>query len=111
MSHTLAEWQGKRLYFHFLQPNQYRSNKKFTPEEQKNALDRNLPYHFLVEKGYPLLENAIPHLRENHVKAYSAVEIFDGITETLYIDNCCHFNQRGNEILADYMAQCISSNL
>jgi hypothetical protein len=41
------------------------------------------------------------------VTFHSAVDIFDQETGTLYIDDCCHFNQRGNEILADFIADAI----
>jgi hypothetical protein len=108
MSRSLEAQQGKSLYFHFLQPNQYQSKKVFTPEEQKNALDEHLPYNFLVKKGYPVLQRVIPLLRENHVNAFSAVEIFDNLGKTVYIDNCCHFNRLGNEVLADFIFQCLS---
>ena len=108
MSRSLAAQQGKSLYFHFLQPNQYQSKKIFTPEEQKSALDQQLPYHILVGKGYPVLQAAIPRLRENQVNAFSAVEIFDNLEKTVYIDNCCHFNRLGNEVLADFIVQCLS---
>ena len=30
-----------------------------------------------------------------------------GVDETLYFDSCCHFNERGNEILAEVMAEAI----
>ncbi len=94
-------------YFHFLQPNQYYSKKSFTKREQETALDNQLAYNFLVKKGYPVLQQAVEALKKNHVNAFSAVGIFDKIKETVFIDQCCHFNQLGNEIFADFMANCI----
>ncbi|MCP5107338.1 MAG: hypothetical protein GY950_28385 [bacterium] len=91
-------------YFHILQPNQYYSNKTFTAEEKENALDASLPYNVLAKKVYPVLLKAVAALQKNHVKAYSAVGIFDKVTDTVYIDRCCHFNRRGNELLADFIA-------
>jgi hypothetical protein len=107
MSRALDTQNGEGRYFHFLQPNQYYSNKIFTPEEQKIALDHQGPYSFLAKKGYPVLRQAIEALRKNNVNAYSAVEIFDKIKETVYIDNCCHFNRLGNQLLADFIAESI----
>lgn len=107
MSHTLDAPNGEKRYFHFLQPNQYYSNKVFTPEEQKMALDPQGPYSYLVKKGYPVLQQGIEVLRKNNVNAYSAAEIFDKVKETVYIDNCCHFNRLGNQLLADFIAESI----
>ncbi|MCU0285872.1 MAG: hypothetical protein MUF15_05685 [Acidobacteria bacterium] len=94
-------------YFHFLQPNQYYSGKVFTTAEQRDALDEGLAYGSLVKKGYPVLEKAVVALQQNHVKAFSAVGIFDKVKETIYMDKCCHFNRKGNEILANFTADCI----
>ena len=94
-------------YFHFLQPNQYYSKKTFTGDEQRNALDDGLPYSSLVKKGYPVFEKAVAVLQQNHVNAFSAVGIFDKVKETVYMDKCCHFNRKGNEIFADFIAESI----
>jgi hypothetical protein len=105
MNSELSAW-GSR-YFHFLQPNQYYSKKSFTKKEQETALDNQLPYNFLVKKGYPVLHKAVKVLKKNKVNAFNAVGIFDKVKETVYIDQCCHFNQLGNEIFADFIAHCI----
>ncbi len=110
MSRSLEALNGKGRYFHFLQPNQYYSKKIFTREEQKIALDHQGPYSFLAKKGYPVLRQEIEVLKRNNVNAFSGVEIFDKVKETVYIDNCCHFNRLGNEIFADFIAECILLN-
>jgi hypothetical protein len=107
MSRSLAAQNGGERYFHFLQPNQYYSKKIFTKEEQKIALDHQGPYSLLVKAGYPALHQQVEVLRKNNVNAYSGVEIFDKVKETVYIDNCCHFNRLGNRILADFIAESI----
>lgn len=107
MSRSLAAQNGEGHYFQFLQPNQYYAKKTFTKEEQKNALDHQGPYIFLVKKGYPVLQQQIEVLRKNNVYAFSALEIFDNLKETVYIDNCCHFNRLGNRIFADFIAESI----
>jgi hypothetical protein len=94
-------------YFHFLQPNQYYSGKVFTGKEQRDALGEGSVYEGLVKKGYPVLEKVVGVLRQNGVKAFSAVRIFDKVKESVFIDQCCHFNRLGNELLADFTADCI----
>lgn len=91
-------------YLHILQPNQYFSHKSFTDDEKKYAVDNQSVYSLLVKKGYPALVKAADNLKEKNVHAVSAVTIFDTIQETIYTDNCCHFNTRGHEILADFIA-------
>ena len=107
MNQAVAVQKPGALYLHILQPNQYYSNKAFTKEEQTYSLDRQTAYSVLAEKGYPVLLREIEVLKKNDVAAYSAVNIFDNVKETLYIDNCCHFNRIGNELLADFIAQCM----
>ncbi len=108
MNSELSAWGGR--YFHFLQPNQYYSKKSFSKKEQEAALDNQLPYNFLVKKGYPVLYKAMEVLKKNNVNAFNAVGIFDKVKETVYIDQCCHFNRLGNEIFADFIAGCILRN-
>ncbi|MDQ1349710.1 MAG: hypothetical protein QG657_10 [Acidobacteriota bacterium] len=98
---------GESRYFHFLQPNQYYSKKIFTGKEQRDAVDGQSTYSNLVKIGYPVFEKVVGVLRRNGVKAFSAVEIFDKIKETVFIDQCCHFNKLGNDIFADFIADCI----
>ncbi len=109
MMHTLLASRGIP-YYHFLQPNQYDSNKPFTPEEMSAALTEDHPYRAGVEQGYPWLLQQEQRLRQSGVNFHSALGIFDDVTSTLYIDDCCHFNVLGNEILADFMADVILSS-
>jgi hypothetical protein len=100
---------NKVEYYHFLQPNQYHSNKTFTKSENKTALNMELPYSYLVRKGYPVLLKQVKILQGKNVKAFSAIDIFKDRKETIYIDTCCHFNKLGNEILADYIFEGIKN--
>lgn len=38
---------------------------------------------------------------------YNGIPIFDNESEMVYIDNCCHYNQLGNTILADFIVVSI----
>lgn len=95
-------------YFHFLQPNQYYSEKPFSDEEIRIALNENLhAYSTGASKGYPALIAKSELLEQNGVSFYNAAHIFDAESRTLYIDDCCHFNRLGNELLADFIASSI----
>lgn len=95
-------------YIHILQPNQHYSNKVFTEEEIARALDHDQPYYStLVGLGYPALLEKVPLLLESNVDFYNAVSLFDDEPRTIYRDNCCHYNQLGNEILAEFIADSI----
>lgn len=101
--HTLQKgWGGS--YLHVLQPNQYHTGKTLTETEQKHALDDRLPYSFLVKKGYPVLREAIELLREKNINAADGTTVFDKVKETVYTDKCCHFNAKGSQMLADFIA-------
>lgn len=94
-------------YYHFLQPNQYYSNKVFSQAEANIALDNEHPYYPAARAGYPELIAASETLVKNQVNFYNAVPIFDSVAEPVYRDNCCHYNELGNQILADFMAEKI----
>jgi len=96
------------LYFHFLQPNQYYSQKVFGSAEAAIALSRNQPYRAAVEKGYPILINKAIILTQNKVNFYNAVDIFNDEPDIIYVDSCCHYNTFGNNLLADFIASSIA---
>lgn len=95
-------------YLHVIQPNQYFSKKPFSAEEERVAVAPDSPYAEAVAIGYPVLLERAAALRVQGVHAVSAVSLFDTTTETVYADNCCHLNQRGNEMLAGFVAEQMS---
>jgi hypothetical protein len=100
--------QSRRTpYIHILQPNQYYSKKPFTSEEAAIVLRPNHRYRLGAEQGYPALIAYGERLKKKGVNFYSAVDIFDDEAEILYVDDCCHFNQTGNNLLADFISQAI----
>jgi hypothetical protein len=95
---ALTQAMGGR-YFHFLQPNQYFGFKKLTAAEQSEAYIDKHPYQKGVVNGYPrLIEYG--QLLENKLAFTDLTRIYQNVTETLYIDDCCHTNRKGYEILA-----------
>ena len=101
----LAELGGAD-YYHFLQPNQYApGSKPLSPEERKSAYAALSGDKFAVERGYPQLRAFNRTLQRQGVNSFDLTGIFADHPETLYIDMCCHLNDRGNELLAAAMAQ------
>lgn len=95
-------------YFHFIQPNQYYPTQRvFTEEEKTLAIVIDHPYAEGVQKGYPELFQQLDTLKQNRVNIFNGVTIFDAERETVYIDDCCHYNQLGREIFAKYVADSI----
>lgn len=94
-------------YFHFLQPNQYYSQKIFSQEEARIALNPNQISKAGVEKVYPRMVEKFDTLRQGGVNFHSGLDIFNDETEAVYGDDCCHYNSLGNKILADFIARAI----
>ena len=96
----LAELTGAE-YYHFLQPIQYVPGAKpLSAKELSRFYDPLLSDKSYIEKGYPLLMGFEQDLQNRGVNYFDLTEIFADNAETLYRDPCCHFNSRGNELLA-----------
>lgn len=96
-------------YIHVLQPNQYFTTRRFGDAEARIAFNNASPFKEGAENGYPVLvgESGAGALRRNGVAFVSAVHVFDGERERVYLDDCCHYTRRGNEVLADFIAASI----
>jgi len=98
-------------YFHFLQPNQYLPGSKIMGEEElKQSFLADHPYRPGVEKGYPFLWAISKELTKNGVNFHDLSMIFANNNEMLYADQCCHFNQKGNDHLGEIIAKHIIDN-
>ena len=91
-------------HLHVIQPNQYHSAHRFSPAERRLALNERSPYREAVHAGYPLLLDEVDSLAASGVHVISAVDVFDAVDEPVYADDCCHYTQLGNEILARRIA-------
>lgn len=99
-------------YFHFLQPNQYLAGSKpMGREEQRIAIDARQPYRRPVEEGYPLLIEAGRSLAASGVPFHDLTGLFADHPEPLYSDSCCHYNQRGNRLLAAAIGRAVVAGL
>lgn len=99
-------------YFHFIQPNQYAVTRRvFGERERALAIAEASPFKPGAVKGYPMLLAEIGKLRQTGVNAFSAADLFDGIGEPVYLDNCCHYNAAGSAIFGAYVARTIVRTL
>ena len=101
----LAELAGAE-YYHFLQPSQYVPGAK--PLSDWELAHSYAPKHrkfVLPAQGYPLLTDFSRELLRAGLNYFDLSRIFIDHPETLYIDRCCHLNDRGNELLAAAMVQ------
>jgi hypothetical protein len=98
-------------YFHFLQPNQYApESKPMGREERLRAI--GYPWaERIVPRGYALLREQGAELRARGVRFHDLHRAFAGVAEPLYIDACCHFDDRGNQILARAVAAAVAGEL
>ena len=105
---ALCEANGIR-YLHFLQPNQYLpGSKPLTSEERATAYEAEGPYRPVIEEGYPLMQAAGRELAASGVEFHDLSGLFQDVEETLYVDNCCHFNGFGNELMSAAIADAMA---
>ncbi|MGL4503970.1 MAG: hypothetical protein ACRCU2_33215 [Planktothrix sp.] len=95
-------------YFHILQPNQYYTTQRvFSEAEKKVAFSQDSPYPNAVKKGYPLLLKEVDKLKANQINFFNGVSILDAPKENVYIDNCCHYDKLGEDMLSNFVADSI----
>ena len=95
-------------YFHFLQPNQYvPESKPLGPAEHALAFNEESIYKSGVENGYRLLADHGKELTAAGVTFVDLRMAFENIEEPVYIDDCCHLDLNGNEIIASIVAQAM----
>lgn len=99
-------------YVHFLQPNQYVPDAKpLSYEERRSAFDPDHPYRRVVEGGWRHLRRDGEDLLSAGVRFHDLTDLFAGEHDTLYIDDCCHLNPRGNELLGEAVGRALALEL
>lgn len=107
---AIADAMGAR-YVHLLQPNQYvEGSKPLSAEELQHAY-RIFHATHSVRAGYPLLRERGRHLTESGIPFRDLTQLFADEADTLYRDECCHLNARGNSILARAVADAVVAAL
>ncbi|MDZ7742326.1 MAG: hypothetical protein U5Q03_11385 [Bacteroidota bacterium] len=102
---------GKFNYFHFLQPNQYvPASKRLTKKELEIAyIEGASDYKTAVKIGYPMLQKKGMELIREGIAFKDLSMMFREVSETVYNDKCCHFNEHGYEMIADEMVSFIEN--
>lgn len=105
---ALCDLHGTR-YFHFLQPNQYVPDSKPIGDEERRVawLEGPRSLRPSVVHGYPLLREAGRRLAGDGIGFTDLTRVFAEHPEPLYVDTCCHFGRRGNELVAAEIAAVI----
>lgn len=95
-------------YFEFIQPNQYYATRRqFSAEEEKIAFHDASPFKEPTIKGYPRLLARIDSVRDAGVIVFNAVNVFDETPDIVYMDSCCHYSDKGNEVFSRYVGQSL----
>ena len=99
---ALCEARGIH-YVHVLQPTLHDENSKVLTA--KEIASGAAPESWVegVKLGYPLLRASGSRLRAGGERFLDATQLFHDVREKLYFDDC-HFNERGNVILAEFIA-------
>ncbi len=105
--HNASETVGAR-YYHFLQPNQYvPDSKPMTEDERSSTVNWELAVSPYVLEGYPLLFAYGRQLREEGIQFHDLSMLFESTTEPTYIDDCCHYTSKGDQMVAQAIGDAI----
>jgi hypothetical protein len=97
-------------YFHALQPNQYvEGSKQLTEQELAKAYAPERGYAPSTVLAYPALIAAGRGLERKGVPYLDLTTLFEHVDRTIYVDNCCHMNELGNQLMARALGQFILS--
>jgi hypothetical protein len=109
--HDLAAARGI-AYAHFLQPNQYvPGSKPLSADERRSAFTPGHPFQAAVVEGWQHLAAAGAGLAAEGVAFHDLTNLFAENRETLYVDDCCHLNERGNELLGEAIGRALAAQL
>lgn len=88
-------------YLHVLQPNQYFSRKILSKQETEWKVRgaTEVPLSALVPPAYEAFRSEAQRFGPQGVSFIDATTIYDRDVETVFIDWCCHVNERGNRTL------------
>lgn len=107
--HEVCEMHGVR-YFHLLQPNQYVDGSKPFSAEEREKFINNFVFAEPATLAYPMLIAKGQEIEAAGVRYFDLTQLFADVEETIYIDDCCHYNMLGQELLAREIARILSAN-
>ena len=110
-SALMQGWRQGATYVHLLQPNQYATARRFGDAEAKAGLEPGVTIQAGGRarlSGLIAAVNALPATSDRpHI--FDATRVFDAEPAPVYVDDCCHFTKKGNELLADFAVQAVRS--
>ena len=99
--HQLCRANGT-LYLHVLQPNQYvPDSKPLTKFEKKKCIDPGGSVEITVKALFPRLIEKGRKMKADGLAFSDQTQVFSAVTESLYVDPWCHFNEEGNRLLCE----------
>ncbi len=99
--HQLCRANGT-LYLHVLQPNQYvPDSKPLTEFEKEKCIDPGGSVDMTVKALFPRLMEQGRKMRSDGLAFSDQTQVFSAVTESLYVDPWCHFNEEGNRLLCE----------
>lgn len=99
--HRLCRANGT-LYLHVLQPNQYvPGSKPLTEFEKEKCIDPGGPTEITVKALFPRLIVQGLKMEADGLAFSDQTQVFSGVTESVYVDPWCHFNEKGNRLLCE----------
>lgn len=107
---SLAEAHGL-AYLHVLQPNQYVPGAKTFTGEERALLRPDDAWARAARRGYPRLIERGRRLRDQGIAFVDATGLFRDVSDTLYVDDCCHVDARGNRMIAGAVAEGLAELL
>lgn len=109
MQYQLAQAAHIPIFF-FLQPTQYtRTLKPMSESEKKRALSTASQIFDKRIEQFERGQEAVAELNRKGVPIYSLRDLFLNESDEIFIDDCCHLNSQGNELLARKIVQQIST--
>ena len=99
-------------YLHVFQPNQYLEGSKPLSRQERDKF-------YFPDNGFgPVYRAAYPYFRQQMNALVEAGEwfadasmMFEDEQQTVYSDLCCHFNEHGLRLLAEYIAREIATGV
>lgn len=100
--------QNGTLYLHVVQPNQW---WRAAGDYQPIAADHIYAWVIeLVNKGYPAIVARTPALKAAGVELLDATLLFkERAARAMYVDDCCHYTDAGNDVLAAAIADQVAA--
>jgi hypothetical protein len=96
----------------YLQPTQYlEGSKKMNDAEKMIAFHPDESELNRRRKQWSMMVSELPQLKKNGVHVIDITKIFQDITEPLFVDDCCHFLNKGYEIVTDKVVSDIMAAL